>query len=1574
MKQLVLVLIAALIYTGAYSQHNTCYSTEVIKQKRLADPVYDAELKEQEQATLKRKALGHKDASYESRAVRTIPVVVHVIYNTPQENVTDAVINAMIAKLNACYRKLNTADISSSRVAVQGFATDAQIEFCLAQRKPDGTSTNGIDRVTTTVTCFDADNAPNAMKSANTGGADDWNPFKYLNIYIVDLCQANANGGIAGYAYLPTQGVVGSYIDGLVIDYQIGLGPDYTTAVHEIGHWLNLHHTWGDLQGNACGNSFPATDDSFDDTPDSRDPHYSCSPLTSCTNNSSYGDQYENFMDYSSCPSLFTPEQCVEMNSILSGIRDDLFINNLGCTAPVSTPPTANFTASATAICVGQSVTFTNTTTGSPTITYSWSFPGGTPSTSTAANPTVTYNTAGVYNVVLTATNGQGNDVETKNAFITVGGASGTLPLVQGFETATFPPTGWSLINGDADKTWERRTSVSGFGTSSASAYVHNFDYNASGQKDWLVTPSFSFASVPNGRIRWEYANARYQTSNDSLELFYSTNCGATWTSLWRRGGASLATASATTADFVPTSTQWRRDSVSLASLSGQTNVRFAFVNRTAYGNNTFLDNINIYNVGTTQVVAPVANFVGTPTTVVAGNTVAFTDLSTNTPTSWSWTFAGGTPGTATTQNPVVTYNTPGTYAVTLTATNSAGSDGETKTAYITVITQGGGTLSCDTLSNIQTGDTLTVYGLGPGNGYLTGHNRYNDKAKAQFYPNTSAIQVTGGLFYFILAKTLAPATSTIAVKVWNADGTAGAPGTVLATQNVLISSIAQDIANQDFTAVNFNTPANVTGNYYIGFEMTYITGDTVALVSTQFNSPDPDYGWEQWNDNSWHSFSDVADYPDGFDLVIFPSECTSSAPQGPTASFTANDRTVCAGTTVSFTSTSTGTPTSYSWSFPGGTPSTSTVANPTVNYPIAGVYNVSLTVSNANGNNTSNQSAFVTVYALPTLTTSSTAVACFGASTGSATVTAAGASPFTYNWSGGGTTPTITNKPQGTYTVSVSDVNLCTSTASVNISQPLSALSATVDVTDATCGQQNGSVTINPAGGAGNYTYAWAGGSTAQTRTNLAAGTYTVTVSDANQCTAVVTATVANNIISFTVNITTVNASCGLNNGSATATISNPNLTVSSYQWNTGATSGTITNLAAGNYAVTVTLSNGCSASNSAVITNVPSSTTLSFNSTNATCGLADGSSTVTANGGTSPYSYLWSDATITNTISNKTAGSYSVTVSDANGCSTTGTAAISNTGAPLVMLSVAQPTCFNSTDGSITTSVSGGATPYLYNWSSVATTPSISNLGAGTYVVTVIDAAQCQAVQSAVLVNPTAVDGVINVTNATCGLNNGSATVVGAGGNNTYSYVWANGIAQPTISNLGAGSYAVTITDGAGCSTVKAATLTSSGAVSVAVNAVNPTQGNNGSATATVSGGTAPYLYSWSNGGSSPAITNLGIGSYSVTVTDANNCQSTGSVTLVGTSIKNVKGITLVKVYPNPANAKLNVVVELTDAQNINVEIFNSIGQQMWQKEYSNYNTLTETIDISSFAQGVYMVRIKANESIKTIRLIKE
>jgi PKD repeat protein len=246
---------------------------------------------------------------------------------------------------------------------------------------------------------------------------------------------------------------------------------------------------------------------------------------------------------------------------------------------------------------------------------------------------------------------------------------------------------------------------------------------------------------------------------------------------------------------------------------------------------------------------------------------VNFTDLSTNTPTSWSWTFAGGTPGTSTVQNPAgIVYNTAGTYTVTLVATNSYGSDTETKTSYITVTTGGSGT--CDTLSLPLTG-TAALYSAS-GGGYACGNNAYGDKAKAQYFATYSPYnKVNGVVFWFGAAE---GGSGNAQAAVWNQSGSA--PGSTFATANVSVSSIMSDVTNNYYTYVAFASPATIPGPFYAGVILPTTTGDTIGLVSNTAGEASPVNAWEMWSDNSWNNFSTAWNGNLDVQLAIFPHVC----------------------------------------------------------------------------------------------------------------------------------------------------------------------------------------------------------------------------------------------------------------------------------------------------------------------------------------------------------------------------------------------------------------------------------------------------------------------------------------------------------------------------------------------------------------------------------------------------------------------------------------------------------------------------------------------------------------------------
>jgi PKD repeat protein len=357
----------------------------------------------------------------------------------------------------------------------------------------------------------------------------------------------------------------------------------------------------------------------------------------------------------------------------------------------VPTLPVASFTANNQVVCAGQSVQFTNTSTGSPT-SYSWTFAGGTPATSTAANPLISYANSGTYAVSLTVTNANGTDTENQTTYITVSAGGGlALPFTEGFTGTTFPPTGWSVVNADAgDTTWVRSPTVGFAPTAGNSMVFWNFLVDDTGNQDEMRTPKLDLSSYSAAQMTFDVAYAAYSaTYMDGLQVLISTDCGTTWTSLYNKTGTTVATgnlptAALTTASFVPTTAQWRTETINLNNYVGNPGAILAFRNLADYGNNLYIDNINITGTGTP--VAPTASFTSTPTAATCtGQTVQYTSTSTGTPTTYAWTFAGGTPATSTAQNPTVTYATAGTYNASLTVTNSTGTNTSNQTNYITV-------------------------------------------------------------------------------------------------------------------------------------------------------------------------------------------------------------------------------------------------------------------------------------------------------------------------------------------------------------------------------------------------------------------------------------------------------------------------------------------------------------------------------------------------------------------------------------------------------------------------------------------------------------------------------------------------------------------------------------------------------------------------------------------------------------------------------------------------------------------------------------------------------------------------
>jgi PKD repeat protein len=376
------------------------------------------------------------------------------------------------------------------------------------------------------------------------------------------------------------------------------------TATHEIGHWLNLRHIWGDAQ---CGNDY------VNDTPTQYGANLSICPtwphVTACSGNSPNGDMYTDYMDYTNgdCQNMFSIGQVARMTAALTAStsgRNNLWSSaNLIATGTDGTPavlcgPTPDFIPRPRFVCPGGSLTFNDQSWNGTVATRVWNFPGGTPSTDTSANPVIMYNTPGVYDVTLTVTNTGGTNTKTITGMVTVSAATaaGTVPFSEGFENGTFPFNDWYVLNTNSGNTWEITGSASSVGFNSL--YIDNTGNDRG--PDEFITPAFNLSNVTAAQMKFDLAYAVTTTTGsntDKLNVYYSTNCGQTWTSRYVRNGTVLATTTtAYTNSFVPSPSQWRTETVNLSpiTISTQPNVRFRFEFTHDTGNNIYIDNINL--------------------------------------------------------------------------------------------------------------------------------------------------------------------------------------------------------------------------------------------------------------------------------------------------------------------------------------------------------------------------------------------------------------------------------------------------------------------------------------------------------------------------------------------------------------------------------------------------------------------------------------------------------------------------------------------------------------------------------------------------------------------------------------------------------------------------------------------------------------------------------------------------------------------------------------------------------------------------------------------------------------------
>jgi hypothetical protein len=622
MKKLLPILILFLMTgTSSFSQLNnvTTVKTEQGKIIRCFTSEKVAEARQDPAVVARRAKVEARVEKYELRnsmaqnaksqpPIYTIPVVVHIIYRTGTQNLSDARVAEQIQVLNEDYRRTNS-DAGNVPAAFAGVVGDSEIEFCLAGKDPSGATTTGITRTQTSVTDI---GGGSAYAYTAQGGKDIWDPNLYLNIWVCEL-----GGGLLGFTYTPGNAPNGR--DGVVIGYQYfgktGASAPYNggrTTTHEVGHWLNLEHVWGP-GGGGC-----SSDDFVGDTPIQNTSNGGCPshPSASCSNG---GDMFMNYMDYvnDNCMNSFTVGQATRMRTAITAARPSL-ITSQACVIASDDAGVQQVNYPAGTIC---SSTFTPEVTirnnGSSTlnsVVINYDIDGGTLSTQPWSGTLASGQTATVtlsqqtitggghtFNAYTTLPNGNtdgdnSNDASSSAFAVSAGGLA--LPFVQGFEIPIFPLPNWTITNSDNDVTWARNTAVAK--TGAGCMYMDNWDYPANGEADYITLPSLNMSNSASVTMTFELAYALYSASgfSDTLRVWVSDDCGLTWTNVYEKYDNNLSTVGSTVAtEFVPVSSEWRMETIDLSAYGSSSDVSIRFEHVNDYENNLYIDDVNISNV-----------------------------------------------------------------------------------------------------------------------------------------------------------------------------------------------------------------------------------------------------------------------------------------------------------------------------------------------------------------------------------------------------------------------------------------------------------------------------------------------------------------------------------------------------------------------------------------------------------------------------------------------------------------------------------------------------------------------------------------------------------------------------------------------------------------------------------------------------------------------------------------------------------------------------------------------------------------------------------------------------------------
>lgn len=969
----------------------------------------------------------------------------------------------------------------------------------------------------------------------------------------------------------------------------------------------------------------------------------------------------------------------------------------------------------------------------------------------------------------------------------------------------------------------------------------------------------------------------------------------------------------------------------------------------------------------------------------------------------FSWSGPGITPANQNEQNPVV--SATGTYALTVTDTDN----GCTKIATATV-----------------TADIVAPTANGSVSGQLTCVNTSVQLNLESNTPNPVFAWLGPNGFSSNIAN---PNTSV--------------PGDYFGT----VTNPANGCSSVDTVTVQQNTTPPGASAAAVG--QINCLSDTVQLLGNSPAAPNVGYAWSGPNFSS-NLQNPVADTSGSYILVVTGNTngCTSSAVAvvmentvAPFDSIVPPDNLNCENTVVQLNATpsSQGPNFVYQWTTKEGghIVSGDTTLTPVVDS--TGKY--FLVITNTSNGCTAVDSVVV-MQSLPVLAVldTSTNVSCNGGSNGSASISGSGGNGvFSYLWSNGSTNASIAGLAAGTYMATVTDGETCTASISVSITQPAPLLANASATGETGVGSNDGTATAAPDGGTSPYGYTWSNGATTQSITDLEPGSYTLSVVDANGCTAVQTVTVNAFGCALQASVSASNVSCnGNNDGLASVNLTGATDPVT-FNWSNGASTQSVNNLAPGTYTVSILDGNNCPAELSLNISEPP---LLSANATATgvtALGANDGTASTAPTGGNPGYTYLWSNGATTQQISGLSPDTYTVLVTDVVGCTAEQTVTVLAFNCALsASLSSANALCFGSSNGQATIAVSGGSLPYNYLWSNGATTQTATNLVAGTYTVTATDAAGCSIAQSVNVGQPALLEAsVVNVQNVLCPQDKtGSADIAISGGTAPYSIFWPGG----NTSNLGVGSYTVSVTDANSCTTTASFSIIStdnegpimvcpaeiaicganfvdyptatasdncgvavppavisgppSGSIfsdgttvivfeaadhsgntsrcsfSIIVNGVpdilideivNDMNGQGVGSISVTAVGSGGFSYAWNKDGQPFAntedLSGLSAGIYTLTITDVNSCTSALAPIIISNTVGAYEpgAAGSVRLWPNPANSI--VQLEIIDLEVIAASIVDLRGRVVQQIQPT---ALPEGIDVAQLPEGIYCLKL--------------